>query len=82
MADSFTIQGWIAEAEQARHDLATGKQFIQLWRDGRRAHFSTQKLAELDAYIQQLKGELVTQQIAEGQSVQRRRRPIGLAWRN
>lgn len=82
MATSTQIQTWIDEAEAKRHEVATGGAVVEFWRDGRRITRKISSIDELNAYIQTLKSELVEAQIAEGITPTRRRRAIGLAWKN
>ncbi len=82
MATSTEIQTRIAEAEAALHALATGARVAEVWRDGRRVTYTQANLAELNAYIDRLKSDLSAAQTAEGVTVTRRRRPVGMMWRN
>jgi hypothetical protein len=72
----------IAEAKSQRALVATGQAVIDVWRDGRRIRKMIPTLAQLEAYIRQLEGELYTAQLAAGQTVTPRRRAIDLAWGN
>lgn len=49
-----TLEQWqqrLAEAEDARHQLALGETVVEVWRDGRRVTYSQAKIADLDAYV-------------------------------
>ena len=74
MASVETINTRIAEAEDARHRLSLGESVVEVWRDGRRVQYSEVSLPQLDAYIERLKGELVTAQAAAGSAPPPRRR--------
>lgn len=82
MATSTQIQGWITEIEAQRQKVALGQAFVDVWRDGRRVTVEVTGLADLEKYIQTLRSELVEAQFAEGVTPTRRRRAIGLAYRN
>lgn len=82
MATISQIETWIAEAETYRHTVATGGAVMDVWRDGRRMKVRIGTIAELDEYIATLRSELVQAQIDAGVTPTRRRRAIGLAWRN
>ena len=72
----------IAEAKAQRALVATGNAVIDVWRDGRRIRKMIPTLAELEAHIRQLEGELYAAQLAAGANVRPRRSAIGLAWGN
>ena len=55
MADTATL---LAEAESARHRLLTGSQAEEVHFQGRMVRFTPVDLLRLDAYIDQLKGDL------------------------
>lgn len=82
MATVAELETWIAEAEAARHTVATGGGVMDVWRDGRRLRMRIGSIAELNEYIATLRSELVQAQIEAGVTPTRRRRAIGLAWRN
>jgi len=82
MASSSQITLWIEEVEAQRQKVALGQAFVELWRDGRRVRVEVASLADLETYLQTLRSELVEAQIAEGTTPTRRRRAIGLAYRN
>ena len=82
MATASEIQIRITEAETALHALATGARVADVWRDGRRVTYTAASMQDLRDYISLLKSDLASAQTAEGMTVTRRRRPIGLAWRN
>lgn len=72
----------IAEAKAQRALVATGQAVIDVWRDGRRIRKMIPTLAQLEAHIRQLEGELYTAQLAAGVDVRPRRAAIDLAWGN
>lgn len=78
--DRLTRQ--IAEAEAQRHNVALGNAVVEIWRDGRRITKKIATMAELETYIRDLRAELTSAQISAGIAPTRRRRAIGLAWRN
>ncbi len=47
----------LIEAEQAKHELLTGKKVVSITRDGKKVDFQQTDLAALDRYIQSLKGQ-------------------------
>ena len=59
------LQALLAEAEQARHDVAIGDKTTELWRDGRRVTYTKASLKDLDAYILRLKQDIADAKIAE-----------------
>lgn len=72
----------ISEAEAQRHSVALGEAVVEVWRDGRRVTRKVSTIAELEAHIRALRAELVTAQTEAGVTPTRRRRAIGLGWRN
>lgn len=82
MATSTQITTWISEVEAQRQKVALGQAFVDIWRDGRRVRVEVTSLNDLDKYLQTLRSELTEAQIAEGVTPTRRRRAIGLAYRN
>jgi hypothetical protein len=82
MATSTQIQTWITEVEAQRQKVALGQAFVDIWRDGRRVTVQVTNLAGLETYLQTLRSELTQAQIDEGVTPTRRRRAIGLAYRN
>ena len=82
MATSSEIQTRLSEAEAALHALATGARVADVWRDGRRVTYTPASMQDLRDYISLLRSDLVAAQTVEGVTVTRRRRPIGLAYRN
>lgn len=82
MATAAQITTWISEVEAQRQNVALGQAFVDIWRDGRRVTVQVTGLPDLDNYLQTLRSELVEAQIAEGITPIRRRRAIGLAYRN
>ncbi len=60
MADTATIQARLAEAEEALHALMTGSREEEVvWADGRRSKYTTATLPQLQAYIADLKAQLI-----------------------
>jgi hypothetical protein len=82
MATAAQITTWISEVEAQRQKVALGQAFIELWRDGRRVRVEVTGIKDLDQYLQTLRSELTEAQLAEGITPTRRRRAIGLAFRN
>lgn len=78
--DRLTRQ--IAEAKAQRHKVAKGEAVVEVGRDGRRMVRKFASMGELEAYIRALESELAAMQIEAGETPTRRRRAIGLAWRN
>lgn len=72
----------ISEAELQRHKVALGEAVSEISRDGRRVIRKVSTLAELETHIRILRGELVAAQTEAGVVPTRRRRAIGLGWRN
>lgn len=78
MADLATLETWLSEAQQARHNIATGAGVLDVWRDGRRLRFAKQNLRELDRYIQSLETQITeATRVAEGKP---KRRSIRIGW--
>lgn len=82
MASSTQITTWIAEVEAQRQKVALGQAFVELWREGRRVTVQVTDLDGLEKYLATLRSELTEAQLLEGITPARRRRAIGLAWRN
>ncbi len=82
MATAAQITTWISEVEAQRQKVALGQAFVDIWRDGRRVTVQVTNLAGLETYLQTLRSELTQAQIDEGATPTRRRRAIGLAYRN
>lgn len=55
MADIETLKTRLAEAEDARHALATGGRVVDVWKDGRRVRYAEANRGDLDTYIDGLK---------------------------
>ena len=70
----------IAEAKAQRALVAQGKAVIDAWRDGRRIRRMVPTLADLEAHIRQLEGELFAAQIAAGMTVTPRRTAISTGY--
>ena len=82
MATAAEIQDWISAVEVQRQKVALGQAFVELWRDGRSVTVQVTNLDGLEKYLQTLRSELTAAQVAEGVAPTRRRRAIGLAYRN
>lgn len=82
MASAAQITTWISEVESQRQKVALGQTFVELWRDGRRVRVEVPNIDALNTYLTQLKSDLVQAQIEEGIQPTRRRRSIGIAYRN
>lgn len=82
MATATQIQTWISEVEEQRQKVALGQAYVEIMRDGRRVQVEITSLNDLEKYLQTLRSELVEAQVAEGITPTRRRRAIGLAYRN
>lgn len=63
-------QQQLTEAEAALHQLATGKKAVRLQQNGRIVEYLPANMAQLRAYINELK-------IALGQSATGSRKPVG-----
>lgn len=68
----------IAEAKAQRRVVALGNAVIDVWRDGRRVRKYIATLADLEAYIRTLEGELAQFQVAAGIEPTSRRSAIGI----
>lgn len=51
MADLLTLQGWLLEAQTARHNLLIGKMTASLSVEGKSISYTQADLWKLDAYI-------------------------------
>ncbi len=60
MADPATLQARLDEAEQALHELLTGRRAVTVDYDGTRTQFTAAEEAKLRAYIDELKRQLGT----------------------
>lgn len=54
MADLETLQTRLAEAQAARHALATGQRVVEVVRDGKRMRFQESNKGDLAGYIDEL----------------------------
>lgn len=72
----------IVEAVAMRQTVALGQAVTELSRDGRRITKAVPTLAQIEAHIRNLRSELTAAQIDAGTTPTRRRRAIGLGWRN
>lgn len=71
----------IGEIRAKRRDVALGKAIVEVWRDGRRVRTPIATLAEFDALVRTLEGELMAARIAAGEaSVPARRSAIGVCY--
>lgn len=76
MPDVATLRLWLAEAKEARHLLATGKQVSDVWvMEYGRTRYSPATINELNRYIGQLEAD-----IAKVQDGARSNAPIQLIW--
>lgn len=78
MADLTTLQGWLTEAENARHQLAMGKQVVEVWRDGRRLTYRQSSLNDLNGYIDNLTAQIARLEDEQNGTSFARRRSIGV----
>ena len=70
MADLATLQTYLAELEEALHDLRRGELPQAIWSpDGRRTEYHPTSLSELKREIEEVKREIAK---AQGQSNPRR----------
>lgn len=76
MADLAQLQTWLAEAESARHAIATGAGVQEFWRNGRRVVYSKNDLDALDKYILGLRREI--EQATNAAAGRLRRSAIGI----
>lgn len=58
MTDVATLQAWLAEAEQAYHDLQTGKLVVELRHGLKTVSYNRTSLHDLRAYIAQLNAQI------------------------
>lgn len=58
MADLATLQGWLADAETARHRLLTGSLRQRVSYNGQDVTFAQTDIAKLDAYISSLRAQI------------------------
>lgn len=71
MTDTVTLQGWLADAEVARHKLLTGTMVVTLdFGDVGSTTYAKSDLDRLDAYIASLRSQLSE---AEGTPTMQRR---------
>lgn len=60
MADTVTLQGYLAEAEAALHALMTGQKEVSVGYDGKTVTYTKASEAGLRAYIADLRRQLGT----------------------
>ncbi len=61
MADLVTLQGWLAEAETARHKLLTGSLRASVTYNGQNVvSFARTEIGALDSYIAALRAQIGT----------------------
>lgn len=77
---SAEIAADIADYRAARTALIKGERVTEVWREGRRVVYAGVSLKDIDAALADLAREYESAVAVEGGG--RRRRPIGLAWRN
>jgi len=58
MANLATLQGWLLEAETARHKLVTGSNVERLQHGDSSMQFTPANLADLDNYIASLRAQI------------------------
>lgn len=58
MADTATLQAWLAEAEAALHQLEMGRAEVSVSYNGKMVTYKGTERAALQAYIAKLKAEL------------------------
>ena len=58
MADTATLQARLAEAETALHALSTGRQVVEVERNGKKLKYTPTDVGGLRAYIAELKRAL------------------------
>lgn len=58
MADTATLQAWLAEAEAAYHQLMTGTRQVRVKYEGREVEFTQASAINLAAHIASLKAQL------------------------
>lgn len=61
-----TLNGWLQEAQQARHQLAIGDKDVEVMAFGRKRVFNRVTIDDLDAYIDTLKRDIATAEAAAG----------------
>jgi hypothetical protein len=73
MADLATLQGWLTEAEFARHKLRTGALGVQIEHADMRVTYTESNVGALDSYIADLRAQVSA---AGGTTTGLRRRAI------
>ena len=58
MADLVTLQGWLAQAETARHQLLIGRRAASASVEGKSTTFMQADISKLDAYITSLRNQI------------------------
>lgn len=58
MADLATLQGWLSEAETARHKLLTGSLRQRVSYNGQDVTFAQTEIDKLDSYIASLRAQI------------------------
>lgn len=58
MATKTQLETWLAEAEAAKHKIITGSQAVNINYNGRSVQYSQSNMADLNAYIRDLKTQL------------------------
>ena len=80
MSDLATYRTWLTEAEQARHDLATGRGVVEIVRDGRRVRYTDRNSGDLDNYIGTLTKRIGELELSAAGTLAPRRRSIGVVF--
>jgi hypothetical protein len=58
MATTQQLQAWLAEAEEARHELLIGRKTVTVSSNGKSQTYAQTDLGKLDAYIVSLRSQL------------------------
>jgi gpW len=61
MADCTTLQTRLLEAELAHHKLSTGTQEVEVEHEGMKIKYSMVSVDKLSAYIDNLRGQIMSQ---------------------
>lgn len=81
MADLATLQGWLTEAESARHQLSLGQSVVEVSRSGRRIAYTEASLPSLNSYIADLEAQIRRKEDEANGTTLSRRRSIGVVFR-
>ena len=58
MATKAQLEAWLVEAETAKHKIVTNQQAVNINYNGRSVQYSQSNLADLNAYIRDLKTQI------------------------